>query len=1044
MSIRITLGGKPSLHGNLAAYGYGRETCVAFFSAFGYFSHMSEIQKELNFASKGLTVDGRYFNTGRGKEYETFVTRLTGSDYAHIIAYKKDSIIKNERTQEETINGFIFWNSETKINLKQNDILEYSQNNALPKELIDGFYDKIYKMSPLPVIKEWSNYLIGKLASNGQISQLIVVSTDEDCKFTAFTFSARVSQLRDYISEGLQSGEIVISQDHNEVSETMREIAGLDAYLNEFRDTLAARIQDSFVPRFIPGEDEYSQTLKDIAEYGSYMGKLSLYETQKSVVQAAANALRHKKAAFIIGEAGVGKTATSISAVLTHNEDKRTMTNVVMCPGHLVEKWRREILRLAPNSDAVIVSDFDDLVSVVPEIKNKDRRRHLWLVLSKETAKFGYQERPVAVWNSTKRASSTESRGVYCCPECGQPLYSKSYAGHGRWRTEIRTGFGFGAFSKKTATNAVCMNEKRIWNEKTSSYESVSCGAKLWSATGKYEKPFDIGGASEESPWVNLGAKVGWIERNKIQTEFDRITGILQPEKEDAAKLSALSDAISGEIPAQRAPIKYPLGKYFRKYLKGYIDYALFDEIHELKGRDSLQGQAFGDLLRTARHSLCFTGTLLNGYASGIFYILYRAFPGLMKSEGFDFGISGEQEFVKQYGVYRQVSRFSYTGNRQGNQIGGSSIKQLPGVSPIVFTKFLLENAVFVSLEDIDAGLPGYEEIPVPVDMDPELANAYNEIEATVHNRGFNRVRNGMKTMAQAVQLLTIFPDQPFGQPPVIHPDTGDVVISPPDLSAETSRNKETEFVRLVREKVEEGQKVLVYYHWTNRTELGTKLRELLEAEGINAVTMGSNVSSRKREAWVRDRIEKDNIDVLICNPSLVETGLDLLDFTTIVYYQVGYNLFTLRQSSRRSWRLSQTKDVQVYFLYYRNTVQEQALSLMATKLQAAMSIEGKFSEEGLNALSNNEDILTKIAASVADGIKDTLDAQVFTKTKVESAVRDIQDNERMIDIPRKISMISIVDGIRKRVKRKGIPVRACNIGEEDVLEDAAEIYAAI
>ena len=100
------------------------------------------------------------------------------------------------------------------------------------------------------------------------------------------------------------------------------------------------------------------------------------------------------------------------------------------------------------------------------------------------------------------------------------------------------------------------------------------------------------------------------------------------------------------------------------------------------------------------------------------------------------------------------------------------------------------------------------------------------------------------------------------------------------------------------------------------------------------------------------------------------ETGLDLLDFTTIIYYQIGYNLFTLRQSSRRSWRLSQDKDVKVYFMYYRNTVQELALSLMATKLQAAMAIEGKFSEDGLNAMSNNEDILTQLAASVADGIK--------------------------------------------------------------------------
>jgi hypothetical protein len=121
---------------------------------------------------------------------------------------------------------------------------------------------------------------------------------------------------------------------------------------------------------------------------------------------------------------------------------------------------------------------------------------------------------------------------------------------------------------------------------------------------------------------------------------------------------------------------------------------------------------------------------------------------------------------------------------------------------------------------------------------------------------------------------------------------------------------------------------------------------------------------------------------VMITNPSLVETGLDLLDFTTIIFYQIGYNLSTMRQASRRSWRLSQTKDIQVYFFYYMGTIQEQALSLMATKLQAAQTIEGNFSEEGLKAMSNNEDVLTQIANNVVDGIKQVVDLEAFKSAR--------------------------------------------------------------
>jgi hypothetical protein len=40
--------------------------------------------------------------------------------------------------------------------------------------------------------------------------------------------------------------------------------------------------------------------------------------------------------------------------------------------------------------------------------------------------------------------------------------------------------------------------------------------------------------------------------------------------------------------------------------------------------------------------------------------------------------------------------------------------------------------------------------------------------------------------------------------------------------------------------------------------------------------------------------------------------------------------------------------------------------------------MEGKFSEEGLRAMSNNQDVLTQIASNVVDGIKDTVDDSLF------------------------------------------------------------------
>ena len=185
------------------------------------------------------------------------------------------------------------------------------------------------------------------------------------------------------------------------------------------------------------------------------------------------------------------------------------------------------------------------------------------------------------------------------------------------------------------------------------------------------------------------------------------------------------------------------------------------------------------------------------------------------------------------------------------------------------------------------------------------------------------------------------------------------------------------ETLRLVQKHKEKGEKVLIYIHWVDALDCSSRLLKLLRDSGVKAEHLSASVSARNREQWIRKKTE-EGIDVLICNPSLVETGLDLLDFTTIIFYQTGYNLFTMRQASRRSLRLNQSNDVTVYFLYFKDTIQENILSLMANKLQAAMAIEGKFSEEGLNAMSENDALLTQIANNLTHNIDVKLSEGAF------------------------------------------------------------------
>lgn len=393
--------------------------------------------------------------------------------------------------------------------------------------------------------------------------------------------------------------------------------------------------------------------------------------------------------------------------------------------------------------------------------------------------------------------------------------------------------------------------------------------------------------------------------------------------------------------------------------------------------------------MSAAKYTLALTGTLLNGFCSGIYYLLFRLFPKQMLKEGYEYGNS--QEFSKDYGVSRRAQWFELSRGHVGDQVGTAQIKEMPGVSPLVFTKFLLENAAFISLEDIADALPSYEEIPVPLEMPEDLHSAYNNLQ--------NRARDVLgincknSTASQVIQLLSVYPDQPYEQPCIYDPETNDILITPEELP-QTARVKENALLSICQEKIAAGEHVLVYYSWTNRTDIKERVPRYLESFGIKTAVLTTSVKPQEREAWIQKQVD-EGVQVLFCNPTLVETGLTLLDFTTIVFYQVSYNLYTMRQASRRSWRINQDHDIQVYFLYYQDTVQEQALSLMATKLQAAMAIEGKFSEEGLNAMSNNEDILTQIATSVTEGIKETVDIQVFQKHKVISKKAVISEDQQ-------------------------------------------------
>ncbi len=77
---------------------------------------------------------------------------------------------------------------------------------------------------------------------------------------------------------------------------------------------------------------------------------------------------------------------------------------------------------------------------------------------------------------------------------------------------------------------------------------------------------------------------------------------------------------------------------------------------------------------------------------------------------------------------------------------------------------------------------------------------------------------------------------------------------------------------------------------YTQKHDVTARLQRILSNEGIRTAVLRASVDTRSGKRGMRDKI-KEGVQVVISHPKLVETGLDLLDFPTILFYESGYSL---------------------------------------------------------------------------------------------------------------------------------------------------------
>ena len=706
----------------------------------------------------------------------------------------------------------------------------------------------------------------------------------------------------------------------------------IEHYLRAFATEIGERILTTYPPLH-KIDDPVSPRMKTLLRRP--------YRSQELAAMGVVRRWERARAAAVIGECGTGKTLVALAAIHCH-ADGRPYTALAMVPGHLTANMARETFQTLPRVRVFFIDALRDRVrDGLPCGINEVKLRHGKVV------REGFH------------TTLTDLR------------LRKTYkTARQRWQQSICSG---------PALLVVGRDRSKLGWFWRHAYEVAQCG--------RYQ-------GSVVNPDTGCPIYVG--DERLLASDFNkvRLSEILGGPSEEEDQISIKSRRIlysplwqaDGKRIRRVAPMEF-----IGRYLSGFFDYGIGDEVHQLTAGDTAQGNALGTLAACTDRLVVLTGTLLSGYADDLYHLLFRLEAEKMVGLGYEWGEAGVRSFAETYGVLEKITTIQPTDNACSKARVTTQVKRRPGASPLLFANFLMEWGAFISLEDISCDLPTYTEEVIGVEMDPALRAAYRQLEDDV-KRALKEHRGNHSVMSVGLNALLMYPDRPYEVGELygweFNEETGRrekfLIARAEDLDRERLQAKERRLLEIVQAELRAGRRCHIYAVYTQKRDVTRRLESILVREGIHVAVLTSDVPTEKREAWIEKKLE-EGVRVTISHPKIIETGLDLLSHPSLIFYESGYSLHTLRQASRRSWRIGQCQPVRVYYLYYADTMQSACLRLMGKKLLVSLAMEGKFSGGGLQALDDGDDILTAMARELVTerGIGESADA-VWQQVRAE------------------------------------------------------------
>ena len=150
----------------------------------------------------------------------------------------------------------------------------------------------------------------------------------------------------------------------------------------------------------------------------------------------------------------------------------------------------------------------------------------------------------------------------------------------------------------------------------------------------------------------------------------------------------------------------------------------------------------------------------------------------------------------------------------------------------------------------------------------------------------------------------------------------------------------------------ENNQRVLLFSSFTSALNL---IEEELNILGVSYLKLTGQTSKEKRKELI-EKFQNGKADVFLISLKAGGTGLNLTAAQAVIHFDPWWNVSAQNQATDRAYRIGQEKNVQVFKLVMKNSIEEKIMKLQEKKKDLADTfIEGN---EGSISKMSKEDIM--------------------------------------------------------------------------------------